>query len=58
MYSISYCKDNIKCDSASNVPKCPLNNDMSIIQKHVVKHSNTNVFTTSENNVGYQRYFH
>jgi hypothetical protein len=21
-YSISYCKDNIKCDSASNAPKC------------------------------------
>jgi hypothetical protein len=39
--SISYCKDNIKCDSASNVPKCPLNNDVSIVQKHVVKLSNT-----------------
>jgi len=38
--SISYCKDNIKCDSASNVPICPLNNDGSIVQKHVVKLSN------------------
>ena len=37
----SYCKDNIKCDSASNTPKCPLNNDVSIVQKHVVKLSNT-----------------
>jgi hypothetical protein len=35
--SISYCKDNIKCDSASNAPKCSLNNDVSIVQKHVVK---------------------
>jgi hypothetical protein len=35
--SIIYCKDNIKCDSASHAPKCPLNNDVSIVQKHVVK---------------------
>jgi len=40
-YSISYCKDNIKCDSASTVPKCPLNNGVFIIQKRVVKLSNT-----------------
>jgi hypothetical protein len=40
-YSISYCKDNIKSDSASNAPKCPLNNGVSIVQKLVVKLSNT-----------------
>jgi hypothetical protein len=28
-YSISYCKDNIKCDSASNVPNFLLNNGVS-----------------------------
>ena len=39
--SISYCKDNIKCDSASNAPKCPLTNYVSIVQKHDVKLSNT-----------------
>ena len=38
---ISYCKDNNKCDSASNAPKCPLNNGVSIVQKLVVKLSNT-----------------
>jgi hypothetical protein len=37
MYSISYCKDNIKCDSASNAPKCPLNNGVPIVQKLVVE---------------------
>jgi len=40
-YGISYCKDNIQCDSASNAPKCPLNNCVSIVQKRVVKLSNT-----------------
>ena len=39
--SISYCKDNIKCDSASNAHKCSLNNGVSIAQKLVVKLSNT-----------------
>jgi hypothetical protein len=34
-------KDNIKCDSASNAPKCPLNNGVPIVQKLVVKLSNT-----------------
>ena len=38
---ISYCKDNIKCDSASNVPKYPLNSGVSIVHKLVVKLSNT-----------------
>ena len=33
-------KDNIKCDSASNAPKCVLNNNVSINQK-LVKLSNT-----------------
>ena len=42
MYSISsYCKDNIKCDGASNAPNCPLNNGASIVQILVVKLSNT-----------------
>jgi hypothetical protein len=36
-YSISYCMDNIEYDSASTVPKCPLNNGVSIVQKLVVK---------------------
>jgi hypothetical protein len=36
-YSISYCKDNIKCDSVSNDLKCPLNNGVSIVQKLLVK---------------------
>ena len=36
-YSISYCKDNIKCDSASHAPTFPLNNGVSIVQKLVVK---------------------
>ena len=40
MYS-SYCKDNNKCDSASNAPKCQLNNGVSIVQKIIVKISNT-----------------
>jgi len=29
--------DNMKCDSASNVLTCPLNNGVSIVQKRVVK---------------------
>jgi len=29
------------CDSASNAPKWPLNNDLSIVKKIVVKLSNT-----------------
>jgi hypothetical protein len=40
-YSISYCKGHIKCDSASNAPKCPLDNGVSIVQKLVVKLWNT-----------------
>ena len=40
MYSISYCMDNIKCDSVSNAPKCLLNNGVSMVQK-LVKLSNT-----------------
>jgi hypothetical protein len=45
---VSYWKDNIKCDSdnASNAPKCPLNNDVSTVQKHfkrVVKLSMSSV---------------
>ena len=40
-FSYSISKDNIKCDSASNAPKCPLNNSVSIVQKLVVKLSNT-----------------
>ena len=39
--SISYCKDNIKCDSASTAPRCSLFNDVSIDQKLLVKFSNT-----------------
>ena len=35
-FSIIYWKDNIKCDSVSNAPKCPLSNAVSIIQIHVV----------------------
>ena len=41
MNSSSYYKDNIKCDSASNAPKCPLNNGVSIVQKPVGKLSIT-----------------
>ena len=46
-YSISYCKDNIKCDSTSYAPKYPLNNGVPIVPK-LVELSNTsdNVFTT------------
>jgi len=47
--------DNIEYDSASNAPKCPLNNGVSIVQKLVVKLSNT---ARSENNVVYRRQFH
>jgi hypothetical protein len=55
-YSISYCKDNIKCDSASNALKCPLDNGVSLVQKLVVKLSNTStkldkVFATGGNNI-------
>ena len=55
-YSISYCKDNITCDSASNAPKCPLENGVSIVQKLDDKLSNTstkldNVFATGGNNI-------
>ena len=39
--SISYCKDNIKCDSALNAIKCPLNNSVFVVQILVVKLSNT-----------------
>ena len=40
-YSISYCKDNIKCDSVSNANTCPLNNGVFIVQNLVVKLPNT-----------------
>ena len=40
-YSISYCKDHIKCDSGSNAPKDLLNDGVSILQNLVVKLSNT-----------------
>ena len=55
-YSISYCRDYIKCDSASNAPKCPLDNGVSIVEKLAVKLSNTSikldsVFATSGNNI-------
>ena len=55
-YSISYFKDNITCDSASNAPKCPLENGVFIVQKLDVKLSNTstkldNVFATGGNNI-------
>ena len=33
--------ENIKCVSASNAPKCPLNKGVYIFQKLVVKLSNT-----------------
>jgi hypothetical protein len=46
--SISYCKDNIKFDSASNAPKCPLSNDVSIVQKHVVKLSNSSTMFSQQ----------
>ena len=44
------------CDSASNAPKCPLENDVSIVQKLDVKLSITstkldNVFATGGNNI-------
>ena len=53
-YSIS--KDNITCDRASNAPKCPLENGVSIVQKLNVKLSNTltkldNVFAIGGNNI-------
>jgi hypothetical protein len=48
-FSISYCMDNFKCDSASNAPKCQLNNGVSIVQKLVVKLSNTS--TTGGNSI-------
>ena len=53
--SISYWKDNIKCDSASNAPKCSLNNDVSIVQKHVVKLSNTSTMGTMDSCPGASR---
>ena len=34
--SISFCNDNIQCDSASNAPICPTKSDVSIVQKVVV----------------------
>ena len=40
-------KDNIKCDSASNAPKCPLNNVVSIVQK-LVKLSNTSTMFSQQ----------
>jgi hypothetical protein len=46
----------IKCDSASNAPKCQLDNGVSIVEKLVAKLSNTSikldsVFATSGNNI-------
>ena len=38
-----------KCDSASNAPKCPLNNGVSIIQNGVVKHFQNVISTCCEN---------
>ena len=46
-HRISYCKDNIKYDSASNASKCPLTNAMSIVQKLVVKLSSTSTMLFS-----------
>jgi hypothetical protein len=45
---ISYCKNNIKCDSASNSPKCPLNNGVYIVQKHVVTFSTTSTMSRNK----------
>jgi hypothetical protein len=55
-YSISYYKENIKCDNASNAPKCLQDNGVSIVQKLVVNLSRTstklnNVFATGGNNI-------
>jgi hypothetical protein len=51
-YSIIYCKDNIKCDSASNAPKFLLNNDGVHCSKtcQTLKHFD-NVFATAGNNI-------
>jgi hypothetical protein len=46
---ITYFNDNIKCFRATNAPKCPLNNDVSLIHNLVVKLSNTS--TTGGNNI-------
>jgi hypothetical protein len=51
--SISYCKDNVKCDSASNAPKCPLNNGVYIVKKtysQTLKHFE-NVSATGGNKI-------
>ena len=53
---IALAMDNIKCENVSNAHKCPLNNGVSIVQKLVVKLSNTstkldNVFATGGNNI-------
>jgi hypothetical protein len=40
--------DNIEYDSASNAPKCPLNNGVSIVQKLVVKLSNTSTMFSQQ----------
>ena len=55
-YSISYYKDNIKCDNASNAPRCLQDNGVSIVQKLFVNLSSTstklnNVFATGGNNI-------
>ena len=50
-FSISYCKDNIKCDSASNAPKFPLNNCVHNSKTcQTLKHFD-NVFATGGNNI-------
>jgi hypothetical protein len=49
-YSISYCKDNIKCDSASNAPKCPLNNCVHNSKTcQTLKHFDNVISTCCEN---------
>jgi hypothetical protein len=40
--------DDIKCDSASNAPKYPLNNGVSIVQKLVVKLSSTSTMFSQQ----------
>ena len=55
-YSISYCKDNIKCDSASHAPiaKCSLNNGVSMPSfKNLWSNSQTlqQRFRTGGNNI-------
>ena len=55
-YSISYCKDNIKCDSASNAPKWSLNKGMSIVQKLVAKLSNTSTTFSQQQKLPFKQH--